>query len=82
MFKRNCSSHYCTVNSEQPFEADDDSADDLPHPEHTDDEMTFDDEDDAAFDAGMEDAHEDLGRVKFLNGPKGLGFLKPEDADD
>ena len=82
MFKRNCSSHYCTVNSEQPFEADDDSADDLEQPEHNDDEMTFDDEDDAGFDAGMEDEHEERGRVKFFNGHKGFGFIKAEDEEE
>lgn len=76
-----------TVNSEQPFEADDNAADDFEHDGAAeqpaqDDDMTFDEDDDAGFEAGMEDDHEERGRVKFFNGHKGFGFIKAENDEE
>ena len=67
------------MNSEQPFEAADDAADDFEQDSAVEQPAQ---EDDAAFEAGMEDDHQERGRVKFFNGHKGFGFIKAENDEE
>jgi len=67
------------VNSEQPFDAADNAADDFENDGAVEQPAQ---EDETAFEADMEDEHEERGRVKFFNGHKGFGFIKAEDEEE